>query len=282
MTLYKIRGWSGFYENCASRKLKKLDWVAICNKPDGENFAKIVAHPEGAVIFAGFITLLQLASRCCPRGTLIKSDNSPHTPISMAFKCRCPVEWFTVSLPFLVDNTDWLEIEEVNLDFGRISRDIGRSLGESADTSGDSPATSGAKGREGKGRVLNRIESTILVVGSSILGSNVDLNSSSPATATGPSTRILKEFSPRPESESLAAIDSNNEEDAVRGMRDILGPDVFEGTPERVADGGKWRENWREKRSKVVRVFAELVATGRLGHIQAPGALAATLWREFP
>lgn len=112
MKLYKIRDWGNLYENSRSRVVDDLTWVKFTNRHDGENFSMIMAHPEGAKIFSAFVLMVQIASRCNPRGTLIRSTQVPHDGTSMAVKCRAPKEWFEIALPYLETQTDWIEVEE--------------------------------------------------------------------------------------------------------------------------------------------------------------------------
>jgi len=111
--LYRIRDWSDHFENNRSKTVVSLSWVAIPNRHDGENYSSIVTHEDGAKIFSAWILMLQVASKCDPRGTLIRDNKTPHTPLSLSLKTRAPQEWFEIALDFLVSNTDWLEYEEL-------------------------------------------------------------------------------------------------------------------------------------------------------------------------
>ncbi len=111
--LYRIRNWPELYENSRSRKVENTSWVPIPNRHDGENYSAIMAHPSGAIIFAAWILLLQVASKCQPRGTLVRDNRTPHTPLSLSLKTRAPIEWFTTALDYLEEHTDWLEYEHV-------------------------------------------------------------------------------------------------------------------------------------------------------------------------
>lgn len=112
MTLYSIRNWNKLFENNRSRAIEDLRWVAIPNRHDGETFTAIMSHADGAVIFTGWILMVQLASKCKPRGTLLKGNGEPHNVTSMSVKCRCNVSWLTLAINYLVAQTDWLEAKE--------------------------------------------------------------------------------------------------------------------------------------------------------------------------
>lgn len=110
MKVYKIRDWAALYENNRSRTVKDLSWVPIPNRHDGENYSLIMLQKNGAEIFAAWILLLQVASRCHPRGTLMRDNQKPHSAASLAIKTRAPEKWFVSALEFLEKETDWLEI----------------------------------------------------------------------------------------------------------------------------------------------------------------------------
>jgi uncharacterized phage protein (TIGR02220 family) len=113
MKLYRIRDWQELYENNRSRTVKDLSWVAIPNRHDGENYTMIMSHKRGSEIFSAFILMVEVASKCRPRGTLIRDNGKPHNPISLSLKCRCPASWFEIAIEYLSENTDWLEFEDI-------------------------------------------------------------------------------------------------------------------------------------------------------------------------
>lgn len=153
MKLYKIRDWDRLFENNRSRELKKVNWVVVPNKHDGETYATLMRHERAAEIFSAWVLLLQIASKCSPRGTLIKGDGTPHTPHSAAVKSQAPAGWFVLALDYLESNTDWLEVEDVMVnpapDCGNPAR---------RDEEGK-----GKKGMEGKGKEGNGDDASLLL-----------------------------------------------------------------------------------------------------------------------
>lgn len=111
--LYSIRNWDDYYENNRSRAITDLRWIPVPNRHDGATFSMIMTHPDGAIIFSAWILMLQIASRCKPRGVLIRGDGQPHNVTSMSAKCRCPDVWFKTAISYLETHTDWLEYKEV-------------------------------------------------------------------------------------------------------------------------------------------------------------------------
>lgn len=144
MTLYKIRDWEKHFENNRSRKVEKLRWVAIPNSHDGQYFSEIMVHPDGAMIFAAWVLIVQVASKCEPRGTLIRDDKTPHTATSMAVKCRCPATWMAVALKYLSEHTDWIESVDVTTE-----RQATATCLPPACQSGDEEGREGKERREG-------------------------------------------------------------------------------------------------------------------------------------
>lgn len=113
MKLYRIHNWNEWFENSRSRKVADLDWVPIPNRHDGECYSSVIAHPDGAQIYAAWILMLQVASKCHQRGSLVRDNKKPHTPATLALKTRAPQKWFELAIEYLCKETDWLECEEV-------------------------------------------------------------------------------------------------------------------------------------------------------------------------
>ena len=113
MKIYSINRWGELYENSQSRKVENLQWVPIPNRHDGENYRNIMNDPDGSMIFSAWNLLLQVASKCNPRGVLIKDNKVPHTATSLATKTSAPVLWFEKGLNFLVNNTDWVNLTDL-------------------------------------------------------------------------------------------------------------------------------------------------------------------------
>lgn len=153
MKLYIIRDWNVHYENNRSRELKELSWVIVPNRHDGEHYSQIVAHPDGAKIFAAWNLIIQVASRTHLRGHLLRGNNTPHTPVSLSAKTRAPAEWFSIAFDYLEKNTDWLIVEQFTLekqDDLLVIPQVSAAQSRSALRDGDEEGK-GKKGREGKG-----------------------------------------------------------------------------------------------------------------------------------
>jgi len=127
MSTYRICDWSHHFENSSSRKLKRLDWVAIPNSMDVEGYIVLVDHPNGAAHFGAWIAIVEIASKQNPRGTLPNGKTSQSLGgicQSLGRISRLPAILFEEALPRLIE-IGFIEI-----------------LGESADALGESPSTS--------------------------------------------------------------------------------------------------------------------------------------------
>jgi hypothetical protein len=111
-TLYFVRGWESHYENAHSRKVHRLAWVPLQNRHDGVGFRTVMAHRRASEIYVAWVLALQVASRCEPRGFLIRTNGQPHTAASLAAATGGREAWFTFALPYLVDEVGWLRCHE--------------------------------------------------------------------------------------------------------------------------------------------------------------------------
>lgn len=87
--------------------------MGMPNKHDGEGFSLVMAHPRAAEIFAAWVLIVQVASRCKERGVLAKDNGVPYTAQSLATKTRSKAEWFEIALEFLSSpDVGWLKAVE--------------------------------------------------------------------------------------------------------------------------------------------------------------------------
>lgn len=112
MKLYKIKNWSSLFENNRSKTVTRLDWIPIPNSHDGENYSMLMEQENAAELYTAWVLMLQVASKCQPRGTLLRGNCQPHDARSLAIKTRARQEWFESAFAYLSRETDWLEWEE--------------------------------------------------------------------------------------------------------------------------------------------------------------------------
>jgi len=134
MSIYRICNWNHRFENSSSRKLKRLDWVALPNAMDIEGYIVLVDHPNGAAHFGAWIAIVQIASKQDPRGTLPNGKTSQSLGgicQSLGRISRLPAGLFEEVLPRLIE-----------IGFLEISAESPGTSADSPGTSADSPGTS--------------------------------------------------------------------------------------------------------------------------------------------
>lgn len=140
MTLYRIRDWDLHFENSRTIKLKNLNWVPMPNRMDGCGYTALTEHENAAAHLGVWLALVEIASLCSPRGTLIRKG-TPHTPQSIARISRLSESIVAEAMKRLTSpEIGWLE--EVTSE--------GSDSWQSVATAQPSVATF-QKGREGKG-----------------------------------------------------------------------------------------------------------------------------------
>jgi hypothetical protein len=111
MLVYRIKNWNEIFETHRTRDLKNLQWVPIPNRHDGDGYTELLDHPGGASHYGAWCVLLQIASKCDPRGTLLRKSLEPHTPESLARMARFPIEIMREAMTRLA-SIGWLETYE--------------------------------------------------------------------------------------------------------------------------------------------------------------------------
>jgi hypothetical protein len=99
---YQIKDWNEHFENNRSKAIVNTDWVPIPNKQDGDGYTELMADKNGTLFLGCWIALVELASKCHPRGTLVRSDGRPHDLPSISRITRVPEAILKQSLPKLI------------------------------------------------------------------------------------------------------------------------------------------------------------------------------------
>jgi len=106
--LLRVKDWEKHFENNRTRELKKMQWVPMPNKQDGDGYRELIEdHPNGVAHYGAWCALISVASKCDPRGTLLRDSGMPHTWPSLKRKTGIPVEVWEEAIPRLVE-TGWL------------------------------------------------------------------------------------------------------------------------------------------------------------------------------
>ena len=111
--MYRIRDWNRHFETAESRKLKRMVWVPVPNKTDGEGYTALVDHPNGAAHLGAWYAILEAASKQNPRGSLPSGIPQTIGGIcqSLSRISRLPSRIFEEVLPRLVE-IGWLENQQ--------------------------------------------------------------------------------------------------------------------------------------------------------------------------
>lgn len=100
---YRVSNWNSLYENNRTRELKRLEWVPVPNRMDGEGYCELVHHPNGAAHLGAWIAILEIASRRHPRGTIPQEG-----AVALGRISHLPAELFEEVLPRLL-KIGWIE-----------------------------------------------------------------------------------------------------------------------------------------------------------------------------
>jgi len=146
--VWRIANWERIYENNRSREIRNPQWVPIPNRHDGAAYAELLDHEHGENHLAAWYACVQVASRCDPRGTLVRGSRRPHTARSLGLVTRISEQTFAEALPRF-EALGW--IERIPFD----SNNPAPSRGNPAPSRGDPAEGCALKGREGKGREGN-------------------------------------------------------------------------------------------------------------------------------
>jgi len=115
----RITDWDEHYENNRTREMKRMSWVPMPVKHDGDGYTELLDHPNGAAHFGAWCALVQVAARCGTRGTLLRDSRTTpqegaesHNPASLARMTRIPEAVWVEVLPRLV-SIGWIEGYEI-------------------------------------------------------------------------------------------------------------------------------------------------------------------------
>lgn len=133
--VFRIRNFADEFENAESRKLRRLTWLALPTKQEGDGYTELMgAHPNGCAHFGAWTAMIQLAAKCSPRGTLVRDLGGrlvAHDLASISRITRVPVEVLREAMPRLLE-MGWMEEAALQ------------------DVVGDPPESTGASGGDGK------------------------------------------------------------------------------------------------------------------------------------
>ena len=103
--IYRIKDWEQHYETSETRKLKRLDWVKLSTKLNGDCALTLIeGHKDGPTHWAAWVAIIQVAAISKQRGVLIQDNGEPHTAETLSRKTHLPKEWFEGALSRLASS----------------------------------------------------------------------------------------------------------------------------------------------------------------------------------
>jgi len=130
--MLRIVDWEKNFENNRTREIKRLSWVPMPNKMDGSGYCAIMADKNSVEIFACWVAIVEVASRCDPRGSLLRGGKNGPQPLdsaSLSLITRLPERAFNVAIPKLKE-IGWLE--EISQEGAGLPQESAASPQESA------------------------------------------------------------------------------------------------------------------------------------------------------
>ncbi len=146
--VYRIKDWNDNFENNRTRELLKLSWVPIPNSLDGAGYTELIEHQNGPAHYAVWVGCVIVASKCDPRGTLLRGSKKAHNLGSLSRISRIPQMVFEEALPRLIE-LGWLEripISEINL---QNEPQCGATIPQQDATKSQQGALNGKNGKKG-------------------------------------------------------------------------------------------------------------------------------------
>ena len=152
---YIIVGWDKNFECAQSRKIiGPLKWVSVPVHHDGAAYRRVMRLPNGPLIYACWILILQVAAKCPVRGVLV-GDHGPLDADELSIRTDCPEALFVTALEVLSSpEIGWLRV--TSPENGSVVADSGSVLPASTTTVADSgngqPASTTAPAYRKEGR----------------------------------------------------------------------------------------------------------------------------------
>lgn len=88
--------------------MKNMQWVPLPNAHDGDGFTQIMEDKDGMALFGAWVLIVQVASKCHPRGTLVRANGHPHESDSLARMTRGNSETFKKAIKILI-KIGWID-----------------------------------------------------------------------------------------------------------------------------------------------------------------------------
>lgn len=113
MKVLRVRNWNETFENNRTREMQRMDWVPVSNRHDTHGFNTIISKADGTALYGAWMLILQVASKCRPRGVLFRAPGIPHNAESIATITRADGRIIQRALDILLEEEiGWLEYAE--------------------------------------------------------------------------------------------------------------------------------------------------------------------------
>lgn len=94
--------------------MKNMQWVPFPNSHDSDGFTILMEEKNGTALFGAWVLMVQVASKCHPRGTLLRTNCEPHNSASLARMTRGDKKVFEKAIKLCLE-IGWIEeIEPVS------------------------------------------------------------------------------------------------------------------------------------------------------------------------
>jgi len=105
----RVPNWGTRFESYRTRRLRNLRRIRVPIVLESEGYRTLLSHENGAAHYGAWVSILLVASKCNPRGTLLRDNGKPHTTASLAAMTAFPGEIFAEAIPRLIE-IGWLEL----------------------------------------------------------------------------------------------------------------------------------------------------------------------------
>jgi len=106
---YRIVDWMKHFEKTDTKKCHSMSWVAFPAKY-GDGYCVLMEHDETGALYGAWCATVILASKCIPRGTLLRNPTTPHTPHTISRRIRIFPETIVKMLDVCLNECGWLEV----------------------------------------------------------------------------------------------------------------------------------------------------------------------------
>ena len=152
--ILRVKDWDSNFENNRTRDLKHMAWIPVSNKHDGDGYTCLVDHENGAAHLGVWIAILQVASKCGVRGTLLRDNGHPHAAGSISRLTRLPKALIDETIERLLSHDiQWLEVVDKD-GVAQISQDSA-VISHPTDYGTEGKEQNGTEGKEQNGSVFS-------------------------------------------------------------------------------------------------------------------------------